>query len=482
MNDTKPQALLIRPPTTFIEGSIAEDVELPVGLLSLAAYAQKKGYPVEVYDANIEFDLDRLKASSERYLIGASWQDIEKRISRKKYELAGISNMFYAQLPDAIRTAKIIKKIHPDTLVLIGGPHSSVAGEEILRDVPEIDLAVAGEGEETFTEILEWRAGRRGLESIKGICYRDGGAIRTNERRPLIEDLDKLPMPAYHLVDIDKYFKSIEKKKGKWVFKEHRVFPVLTTRGCPYGCIFCTIHLHMGRRARFHSVDYVMDNIRHIIDNFGVEHLYFIDDNVSMDRERFIGILKGIIRLNEQGHDIVWQTPNGTRVDTLDEEILKLAKASGVKSIILAVESGDQEILDRVIHKKLSLKKVLEVAELCKKLKVKAKAGFIMGLPGETMESFKKTVEFARMLRDKYGIKSAISTATPYKGTKLYDICVEKHYLTKELTPEVAAISNQGEGIIQTEDFTADDVRRCREALKRKNFLGRLLPFQFPSK
>ena len=105
-----------------------------------------------------------------------------------------------------------------------------------------------------------------------------------------------------------------------------------------------------------------------------------------------------------------------------------------------------------------------------------------MGLPGETMESFKKTVEFARMLRDKYGIKSAISTATPYKGTKLYDICVEKHYLTKELTPEVAAISNQGEGIIQTEDFTADDVRRCREALKRKNFLGRLLPFQFPSK
>jgi len=482
MNDKKPETLLIRPPTTFIEGSIAEDVELPVGMLSMAAFAEKKGYPVEVYDANIEFDLNRLNASSERYVIGASRQEIEKRISRKKYDIAGISNMFYAQLPDAVDTAKLTKKIHPDCLVVIGGPHSSVAGEEILRGAPEIDIAVAGEGEETFTEILEWKMGQRELSSIKGICYRENGTIRTNERRRLIEDLDKLPMPAYHLVDIKKYFKSIKLNKGKWVFKEHRVFPILTSRGCPYGCIFCTIHLHMGRRARFHSVDYVMDNIKYAIDNFGVEHLYFIDDNVSMNRERFIGILRGIIKLNEQGHNIVWQTPNGTRVDTLDEEILRLAKASGVKSLILAVESGDQEILDRVINKKLSLGKVLEVARLCRKLKIRAKAGFIMGLPGETIESFKKTVEFARMLRDKYGIKSAISTATPYKGTKLYDICVEKNYLTKELTPEVAAISNQGKGIIQTEDFTVDDVRRYREALKKKSFLKRFFRCQFLSK
>ena len=476
MSTIKPEILLIRPPTTFTQGTLAEDVELPVGMLSIAAYAEKQGYSIEVYDANIEFNLDELNKSAGAFLVGASWQEIEKRIAKKRYDIVGISNMFYAQLPDAVRTARIVKKVLPETTLVIGGPHSSVAPEEILRDTPEIDIAVVEEGELTFLEIIKWKTGHIDLAPIQGICYRKNGVVAVNRRRALIENLDELPMPAYHLVDIKKYFTRVELKKGKLIKKEHRIFPILTSRGCPYNCVFCTIHLHMGRKPRFHSVQYVLNNIKYVIDRFGVQHLYFIDDNVSMDRGRFVGILKGIIELNRSGYAIVWQTPNGTRVDTLDEEILTLAKESGVKSIILSVESGDQEVLDKIIHKKLSLEKVAEVAALCKKLNIKAKAGFIMGLPGETIESFKKTLQFAKMLKDTYGIKSAISTATPYKGTKLYDMCVEKKYLTKELTPEIASRSHQGEGIIQTEDFTVDDVKKYRSKLEpRKGFLKKLL-------
>ena len=471
MNKKKLEILLIRHPTTFTTGTIAESVAIPVGLLSIASYVEKKGFQVEVYDANIEFNLDELNKSSERYLIGASWQNIEKRISSKNYDVVGISNIFYAQLPDAIQTARIVKKVLPESILVIGGPHSSAAGEEILREVPEIDIAVAGEGEITFSEILEWKLGMCDIASIRGISYRKNGQVVTNQRQGLINNLDKLPMPAYHFVDIEKYFKSVEFKKGKWVLKEHKVFPILTSRGCPYECVFCTIHLHMGRRMRNHGIQYVLNNIKYVIDNFAVQHFHFIDDNVSMDRDRFIGILKGIIELNKSGYNIVWQTPNGTRVDTLDEETLKLAKESGLKSIFLSIESGDQMVLDNVIHKKLLLEKVLEVASLCKKLKIKAKAGFIMGLPGETKESFKKTIQFAKMLQDKFGIKSAITTAAPYRGTKLYDICVEKNYLTRPMTPEIAARFNQGEGIIQTEDFTIEDVKKYRLEFERKSGL-----------
>jgi magnesium-protoporphyrin IX monomethyl ester (oxidative) cyclase len=469
MNKKKLEVLLIRHPTTFTAGTIAEGVQIPIGLLSIASYAEKKGLPVEVYDANIEFNLDELKKSSERYLIGASWQDVEKRISNKNYDVVGISNMFYAQFPDAIQTARIVKKVLPESLLVIGGPHSSVAGEEILREFPEIDIAAAGEGEITFSEILEWKLGMRDIASIRGISYRKNGQIITNQRQELINNLDEFPMPAYHLVDIKKYFKSVEFKKGRWILREHRVFPILTSRGCPYDCVFCTIHLHMGRRMRYHGVPYVLNHMKYVIDNFAVQHFRFNDDNVSMDRDRFIGILKGIIDLNKSGYHIVWQTPNGIRVDTLGEETLKLAKESGLKSIILSVESGDQRVIDHVIHKNLSLEKVLEVASLCKKLKIKAKAGFMMGLPGETTESFKNTIQFAKMLLDEFGIKSSISTATPYKGTKLYDLCVEKNYLTRQMTPEIASRSHQSEGIIQTENFTVEDVKKYRLEFERKS-------------
>jgi radical SAM superfamily enzyme YgiQ (UPF0313 family) len=282
------------------------------------------------------------------------------------------------------------------------------------------------------------------------------------------EDLDVYPMPAYHLLDMEANMVAARRGRDGWRLEPRRNVPIVTSRGCPFRCSFCSIHLHMGRRWRTNSVPYVIDHVRHILAKLGHRVIYFMDDNMGLEPTRFEEMLDGFLALKAEGLAFSWKTPTGMRTDRLTYAILRKAREAGCDAISLAVESGSQRVLDQVIHKKLDLAKVVQVATWCRQVGIKARAGYIMGLPGETLPDIEKTIRFAAMLKRKYGIRGHVSTATPFYGTELYDRCVKNGYLAGPITPDTAAVGVQGRSLIRTPDFAPEDLARLRRKFDRQ--------------
>jgi len=297
---------------------------------------------------------------------------------------------------------------------------------------------------------------------------RPDGSVRSN---PLIDypaDLDVYPMPAYHLLNLEEYMVAARRGKDGWRLDPRRNVPIVTSRGCPFQCMFCSIHLHMGRRFRTHSVPYVLAHVRHIVTKLGHRVIFFMDDNMGLDARRFEAMLDGFLAMKAEGLGFTWRTPTGMRTDRLTFEIVRKAREAGCEAISLAVESGSQRVLDEVIHKKLDLAKVVEVAGWCRQVGIKARAGYIMGLPGETLADIDETIRFANTLKRRFGIRGHVSTATPFYGTELYETCVSKGYLAHPVTPESAAVGVQGQSLIRTPEFTPEDLLRMRRKFDRQ--------------
>jgi magnesium-protoporphyrin IX monomethyl ester (oxidative) cyclase len=233
----------------------------------------------------------------------------------------------------------------------------------------------------------------------------------------------------------------------------------------------------MGRGFRAHSAEYVLNHIQYVVDNYDVKNIFFEDDNLTLDLKRFEAICDGII---ERKLKIGWETPNGVRADCLTMPLLKKMKKSGVKSIFVGVESGDQQILDRVVCKSLDLNKVIEFANNSKKLGLKTGAFYIIGFPGETKENMQRTVDFALDLKRKYDVGMHLFVATPSFGTKLFDECKNKGYLPSDLTWNSFAQARQAKGmpLITTNEFSPLEVKEiAAKALaeyKRLSFIGHM--------
>ena len=218
---------------------------------------------------------------------------------------------------------------------------------------------------------------------------------------------------------------------------------MVTSRGCPFNCCFCAVHLHMGKKFRAHSAKYVVDHIQYVVDKFKVKNIFFEDDNLTLDLPRFEAICDGIISRKIK---IGWETPNGVRADCLSLNLLEKMKASGCKSVFVGVESGDQQILDNVICKSLDLNRVVEFAKNAKSIGLKTGAFYIIGFPGESKENMQRTVDFALGLKRDYDVGMHLFAATPSFGTRLYDECKAK-----------------GMPLITTNEFTPNDVKEIAE-------------------
>ena len=470
------RVLLVRPPATFVRGSLAEAFEIPLGLMYLATACERAGHDVEIYDPAVDYDLGRMNAAGRQSVhVGASWEDVRARIASKPCDVIGISNPFYTQYPNALEAARIARDVQPDARIIMGGPHPTVEPAMVLGDAPAVDVVVRGEAEQTLVELLRAFESDLPLDEVKGIAFRRDGEVILTERRPYVTDLDALGRPAYHLIDLERYAHRLRlTPERRWILKPHRVITMLTSRGCPYECVFCSVHLHMGRQYRTHTAGFVVEHVRYVVEELGIGRIYFVDDNLGQDRKRFEAILDGLIELNAEGLGVTWETPNGIRTDRLTFDILKKAKRAGCRSIMLTVESGSQRVLDEVIRKRLDLDKVVEVAGWCKELGIKARSGFIAGLPGETLAEMERTVRFAHMLRRRFGVNGHLSTATPYYGTRLYEVCREGNYLQGEMTPARLAVAIQGQGVIATEDFSVSDVEAIRRKFERRGPLRTL--------
>jgi anaerobic magnesium-protoporphyrin IX monomethyl ester cyclase len=451
---TRMKVLLINPPQTFYPGSEPPAGNLPLGLMYIAAVLQRGGFQVSILDAFMRGDGD-FKQSGEDTIVGLSFEQIKQEILDRKPDVVGVAGPFTCQIGNALETCRAAKEANPAIITVLGGPHVTLVPKETLEENRAIDIAVMGEGEYAMLELIQHLEAKQPLGGIKGVAYRNGNQIVVNERRPFMTNLDELPYPAYDLVDMERYLSP--SKIGYRSF-QNRAISMITSRGCPFNCCFCAVHLHMGQGFRPHSAEYVLNHIQYVVDNYDVKNIFFEDDNLTLDLKRFEAICDGLIARKIR---IGWETPNGVRADCLTMPLLKKMKKSGVKSVFVGVESGDQQILDKVVCKSLDLGKVVEFAKNSQELGLKTGAFYIIGFPGETKENMQCTVDFALDLKRKYDVGMHLFAATPSYGTKLFDECKAKGYLPADLTWNSFAQARQARGVplITTNEFTPEEVK-----------------------
>ncbi len=404
--------LLVQPPVT-VKANEVFAVTPPLGLAYLAAVAEQSGHSVKILDTIVEgfnFRIDQ-----GRFIrIGLPEEAIKREIRNFQPDVVGITCPFTLMDEEMRRVASIVKKVTSDTLVVVGGAHPSSMPQYVIQD-GNIDFVVIGEGERIFSELIQTIDQGEECTKIKGLLFKSDGKIIETGRRAFIEDLDSLPYPARHLLSIEKY---IQLGQAHGSQKRKRYTPMVTSRGCPGRCVFCSIHTVWGHKWRARSPENVVREIEVLISKFKIREIHFEDDNLTLSRQRMMRICDLII---ERGLDITWTTPNGVAVNTLDSDLLAKIKKSGCYQLSFGIESGDPAVLKNIIHKPLSLEKVKTVVKCSKKLGIWTHGFFVIGFPGESLESIQRTVNFAKQT----DLDSAnFFIAAPYPGTPLNDIAL----------------------------------------------------------
>lgn len=464
------KVLLINPSRIYYQGSKGPRIGLPLGLMYIAAMLEKKSIPVKIFDS-LNSSGTRIIEQSDYVHHGVSDDFLKDIISNQKPDIVGISNPFSAQIENTIRVANLVKQANPNIFVVVGGPHFAVKGKQFLEENKNVDVVVSGEGEYVMLELIEKLKNKKSFKNISGLIFRSQGLkgqtqIIANPPK-LIKELNLLPFPAYDLIDMDRYFHFLQSGLSTRPSKHQRSISMISSRGCPFNCIFCAIHLHMGKPWRAHSVDYIISHIEHLVNNYKVKHISFEDDNFTFNPRRCENIIDQIL---EKKFNISWDTPNGVRADGLNKNLLAKMKKSNCRELLIAAESGDQNVLDNIIKKNLRLSKVIQVAAWCKKLKIKLKSAFIIGLPGETKIQIQKTVDFSFWLYKKFNVKPALMIATPLFGTQLHKTVTQNNYLVEDITPKSLALATQtrGRGLIKTSEFTPQDLKKFAQQLDSK--------------
>lgn len=420
--------LLINPTNSVdIKSDFIVNIFQPIGLAYVAAMLEKHKYKVEILDALAQ-GFDNEKIIKNKRVIGLDYQTIKEKIIKFNPDIVGITTPFSFQSLEAHQMAKIVKSIDKKIIVVAGGTHATIQAEEILND-DNFDFVIRGEGEYSFLDFVKKIENKKSVKDIKGLSYKTkkGKIINNPKPCPIIE-LDKLPLPARHLLPMDKYFTAAKKGRvieGLLAFGQKRT-SLITSRGCPFTCTFCSVNLTMTRSWRCRSPQNIIKEIKSCIKNYDIKYFDILDDNFTLDSNRAKKICRLIIKNKLK---IKWSTPNGIRADRVDDELICLMKKAGCIQVKFAPESGNKNILDNVVKKKLDLEKVKEAVKICKKYKLSVEAFFVIGFPQETESDIKDTINYGKELR-KLGCDFCyFFIATPYFGTEMYDNAISNGYL-----------------------------------------------------
>ncbi len=402
--------LFINPPQIFSKTQGAAGVLPPLGLLYLAAYLREKGQEVKVCDAIVEKIEQITQLENGSSIRGLNFEEIIERIDEGT-AIIGISNLFSFAFPVVSDLCKKIKEAYPNIKIVLGGAHPSAVPELCLKD-SKADFIIISEGELSMNKLVNCLKDNKDFKDVDGLAYRKGNKIIVNPKKEFIQNLDNLPFPARDLVDMEKYY-SVHEAHGP---SQEKWTPILSSRGCPFKCTFCTSKL-WNRLFRARSVENVLKEMEHCINEYGIKEFHFEDENMTLNNVRVREICKGIIK---NKWNIKWQTPNGIRASVTDNETLDLMKESGCYHITVAPESGSHRVLNEIIHKQQDLEKVSSIIDHAVKLKLRTAAYFVLGLPGETIEDVEMTIDYATSLAKKGLDEVAFSNFIPLPGSELY--------------------------------------------------------------
>lgn len=369
---TSMKCLLINPPMDYDVIKKEDSFEAympPLGLLYLASPLEKNGHKVKVID-----------------FIAESFTDEKLNEEVAEVDLVGIT-IASQVVTSAKKITDLIKQFDPKKIVIIGGPHCTIQGEEVLNEI-NADISVVGDGEKVITEILDALNGKKDLSKIHGIFYREKGKIERGLPPEEIEDLDSSDFPARHLIKQYSYGKKT--LSGVTFIARGKITTIMTTRGCPFNCRFC-VSKSIFRKCRLRSAESVVEEMEEISKDY--DTVFVVDDNFLIDKKRAHNIMDLLIK-KDLDLDI-WIV--GVRVTDADEELYKKMKKAGIKSLEFGIESGNQEVLD-YYNKRITLKQVEKAVKLSKKTGFFTVGNFILGSPIETDKHINDTISFAKKL------------------------------------------------------------------------------------
>lgn len=412
--------MLINPSNTLPKDSIRRLAE-PLGLLYLGAVLKQNHFDVSILDSTCEgYYNTTIKGNYITY--GLSDNEIIERVKGFGPDLVGISSMFSAHQDNALHHCELVKSVDPNIVVVLGGIHPSLAPRECLAH-GSVDYVIMGEGEFRLLKLLNMLNEKRYDFDFDGIAYWKNGEIVVHPMEQRIQDMDSIPFPARDLIDLGKYI-EIGVPYAPFPRKE-RVGQVLTSRGCPFNCIFCSTVKFWGRKFRMRSVDNILSEIDELVNRYGIEEIQFADDNMTINRERAIDLSK---RLKE--YNLLWCTPHGLMVKTLDQEMIRLMAESGAYQLTFAIESGSERVLKEIIRKPVPEKAVIKrLVDTCHECDIQVHALFVLGFPGETRDEIMETLQYPFDI----GFESvSFFLANPLPGSDLFAKCQKKGYLKKD--------------------------------------------------
>ena len=361
---------------------ISETPSPPLGLAYLAGALERAGIEVHILDFVV---------------FPYSPAVIESYLKNIRPDVVGVTSVTM-NFKNAIRIIKDVKKFDTNILTIMGGPHVTFCGDKTLITYPDLDVVVSGEGEQTVVELAEIIQNHDDLNIVKGILYRNGSEIQATPMRSKV-DLDQLPIPSRHLLPLGRY-----KALGMPI-------SMTTGRGCPYQCIFCVGRKMSGARVRLRNPAQVVDELEYL-NTLNFHQINIADDLFTANKNHCLAVCDEIIRRNLK---IKWTS--FARVDTVSLEIISKMKEAGCNAVSFGIESANPKILKK-IKKGITIKQVIAAVKLCTHIGITPYASFILGLPGETPETLKETLDFSRELK-KMGLSSGFHLLAPFPGTEI---------------------------------------------------------------
>jgi len=423
------QILLTRPPTgsNALKGGSDRDPhpQPPLGLAYLAGVIERLDdvHVLDILDGNF----------SENYVY-----DVKMAVKKHNPDFVGFS-AFTPFANPALEAATEIKKDNPSILTVLGGPHAVLA-DVTMRKCPALDVIVYDEGEGQIEEIVSGKP----LSEVSGLFIRENGKVVPTSPRSYIDNMDSLPYPAYHKLPHfpDGYHPHPPKSTGKkWC-------SIMWSRGCPFFCNYCNRENSFGLQFRNQSPEYVIDHIKHLHSEYGIEELTFYDDVMSLNRKATMKLMKAMTP-EKLGFKLTWDAE--TRVDLVDQELLYAMKDAGCRMISYGIEHG--EFIYEIKGGAATLEQAENAIKWTHNAKIETVGYFMIGLPKETKETIKKTISFAKKLNCTYAM---FAITMPFPGNKLYDEAVKSGLVKLDDTWDKFVYSGVGVGGIQAPVLTTN--------------------------
>jgi len=400
----------------------------------LGAIAERRGHKVRIVDAALETD---------------PVESLTRAFESTHFDVAGLSAMSVEFL-GGLEAAKRVRELSPSTHIILGGQHSTIMPEQVMR-LELIDSICIGEGEGVWSEFLEALASGRQLDGIQGLWFRRNSEIVSNKPRQDFVDVNSIPMPAYHLLDLERYFRT---DFVRFPTADKRAIQILTSRGCPYRCIYC--HDLFGKRFRGRKAELVWEEIKFLYANYRIREFMIEDDIFNLDMQRAKRFCDLVI---SSGLKLGFQFGNGVRLERFDEELMEKLARAGTHHMAIAIESASDRI-QKLIRKGLRLDRTNEVLGWARKYGIETLGFFMLGFPGETVDEINQTIRFAR---NSHFDEALFSIATPYAGTELNNL------VRSTGSYEGGDFHDEWEGVVQVKSAEWD--RRRLRRLQRKAYL-----------